>query len=183
MRKIHPDYNFKILLLGAAAVGKTSLVQRFVHNKFEQSYLMTIGMEPSEKFVKLKDNTIVALSIWDLAGQDRFRFIRHTFFKGAKAALLVFDLTRNATLTDIKKWHNEFTSNCGKDAPTILIGNKVDLIDELDVSDEQCQNIANMINCRTFIKTSALTGEHVQEAFESLAQFLVDKSMKRKKKR
>ena len=96
-----PDYNFKILLLGSAAVGKTSLVQRFVHDRFDSSYLMTIGMEPSEKHVKLKDGTNVALSIWDLAGQDRFRFIRHTFYKGAKAALIVFDLTRAATLCSL----------------------------------------------------------------------------------
>ena len=76
-----PDFNFKILLLGNAAVGKTSLVQRFVHDRFDSSYLMTIGMEPSEKHVKLKDGTHVALSIWDLAGQERLRFIRHTFYK------------------------------------------------------------------------------------------------------
>ena len=122
-----PDYNFKILLLGDAAVGKTSLVQRFVHDRFDSSYLMTIGMEPSEKHVELKDGTKVALSIWDLAGQERFRFIRHTFYKGAKAALIVFDLTRSATLKSIQKWNKEFVENCGSSVVKILVGNKEDL--------------------------------------------------------
>jgi len=173
MRSIRPDFNFKILLLGAAAVGKTSLVQRFVHNRFEQSYLMTIGMEPSEKFVTLEDNTVVALSIWDLAGQDRFRFIRHTFFKGAKAALMVFDLTRNSTLTDLEKWNSELVKNCGKNTLTILVGNKNDLEDKIAVSDDECKSLKKKINSLDFIKTSALTGEHVQEAFVKLATLLV----------
>ena len=69
-----PDYNFKILLLGEAAVGKTSLVQRFVHDRFDASYLMTIGMEPSEKHVKLEDGTRVALSIWDLSSPPEPRY-------------------------------------------------------------------------------------------------------------
>ncbi|MHA1303038.1 MAG: Rab family GTPase [Candidatus Heimdallarchaeaceae archaeon] len=180
MSRIHPDYNFKILLLGSAAVGKTSLVQRFVHNRFEQSYLMTIGMEPSEKFVTLTDNTIVALSIWDLAGQDRFRFIRHTFFRGAKAALMVFDLTRNSTLDDLKKWNKELITNCGADSLTILVGNKADLVDEVAVSEEECLQLKKKIGSLSFIRTSALTGEHVQEAFESLAQKLVDNARNKK---
>ena len=179
MSRAHPDYNFKILLLGAAAVGKTSLVQRFVHNKFEKSYLMTIGMEPSEKFVTLKNGTVVALSIWDLAGQDRFRYIRHTFFRGAKAALMVFDLTRSSTLQDILTWEKELKSNCGPDTLKILVGNKHDLEDQIAVSNKECESIHNKIKSVSFIRTSALTGEHVQEAFESLAQALVNKSMKK----
>jgi len=133
-----PDFNFKILLLGNAAVGKTSLVQRFVHDRFDNSYLMTIGMEPSEKHVKLKDGTNVALSIWDLAGQERFRFIRHTFYKGAKAALLVFDLTREATLKELKKWDKEFIDNCGASVIKVLVGNKQDLKNQIAVSRNCC---------------------------------------------
>ena len=174
MKRIHADYNFKILLLGDAAVGKTSLVQRFVHNRFANSYLMTIGMEPSEKFVELDDGTVVALSIWDLAGQERFRFIRHTFYKGARAALLVFDLTRNSTLENIEKWNKEFTNSCGKKALKILIGNKNDLKDQIAVSEEECQAVNEKINSLYFIRTSALTGEHVNEAFLTIAKYLVE---------
>ncbi|MCK4845683.1 MAG: GTP-binding protein [Candidatus Heimdallarchaeota archaeon] len=173
MSRIQPDYNFKILLLGDAAVGKTSLVQKFVHDKFAESYLMTIGMEPSERFVTLKNGTIVALSIWDLAGQERFRFIRHTFYRGAKAALLVFDLTRDSTLKNVKKWNQEFIDNCGKETHTLLIGNKNDLQNKIAVSDDECQKMNTKIKGFDFIKTSALTGEQVEDAFTKLAGLLV----------
>ena len=177
--KKHPDYNFKILLLGSAAVGKTSLVQRFVHNRFAKSYLMTIGMEPSEKFVNLKDGTVVALSIWDLAGQERFRFIRHTFYKGAKAALMVFDLTRESTLKDIERWNKEFINHCGDKAIKILVGNKKDLEDEIAVSERECLEIHKKIKSLDFIQTSALTGEHVNEAFTKIAELLVESAKKK----
>lgn len=175
MRRVQADYNFKILLLGDAAVGKTSLVQRFVHNRFAKSYLMTIGMEPSEKFVELENGTVIALSIWDLAGQERFRFIRHTFYKGAKAALLVFDLTRSSTLENIVKWDKEFTNHCGKDALKILVGNKSDLQDQIAVSDKECQSMNEQIGSKYYIPTSALTGEHVNDAFMYIAKQLFEK--------
>ncbi|MEE9410152.1 MAG: Rab family GTPase [Candidatus Heimdallarchaeota archaeon] len=171
-----PDYNFKILLLGDAAVGKTSLVQRFVHDRFDKSYLMTIGMEPSEKHVDLKNGTKVALSIWDLAGQERFRFIRHTFYKGARAALLVFDLTRSATLKGAQKWNKEFTENCGSDVVRILVGNKEDLKKEIAVSSKECEETNTRIKSEYLIRTSALTGNHVDEAFTRIAELLVKKS-------
>ncbi|MHA1829875.1 MAG: Rab family GTPase [Candidatus Heimdallarchaeaceae archaeon] len=171
-----PDYNFKILLLGDAAVGKTSLVQRFVHDRFDTSYLMTIGMEPSEKHVSLQDGTLVALSIWDLAGQDRFQFIRHTFYKGAKAALLVFDLTRSSTLKNVQKWNKEFVENCGSDVVKILVGNKNDLSDQIDVSENECTKLSTKIQSNLYIQTSALTGEHVDNAFTKIAEELVKKA-------
>lgn len=168
-----PDYNFKILLLGDAAVGKTSLVQRFIHDKFDSSYLMTIGMEPSEKHVDLKNGTRVALSIWDLAGQERFRFIRHTFYKGAKAALIVFDLTRSATLKSVQKWNKEVTDNCGSDVVRILVGNKEDLKKEIAISKKECDEANKRIKSEYVILTSALSGNHVEEAFMKIAESLV----------
>lgn len=170
---MHPDYNFKVVLLGAAAVGKTSLVQRFIHDKFSQNYLLTIGMEPSEKYIELDNGTIVALSIWDIAGQARFKFIRHNFFKGAKASLLVFDLTRESTLQDLKEWNKELIEICGPNVVTIVVGNKKDLTDKISVSDEECKEVVESIGSNKFIKTSALTGEHVNEAFRDLAHNLV----------
>jgi len=168
-----PDYNFKILLLGDAAVGKTSLVQRFIHDKFDSSYLMTIGMEPSEKHVDLKDGTRVALSIWDLAGQERFRFIRHTFYKGAKAALIVFDLTRSATLKSVQKWNKEVIDNCGSEVVRILVGNKEDLKKEIAISKKECDETNKRIKSEYVILTSALTGNHVEDVFTKIAELLI----------
>ncbi|MBY9001941.1 MAG: GTP-binding protein [Candidatus Heimdallarchaeota archaeon] len=173
MTSSQPDYNFKVLLLGSAAVGKTSLVQKFVHDRFDSSYLMTIGMEPSEKHVNLKDGTKVALSIWDLAGQDRFRFIRPTFYKGAKAALLVFDLTRSTTLKDIRKWDKEFIDNCGSKVVKILVGNKEDLQKEKAISESECEDMNSKTKSKMYFNTSALSGKHVNEAFLKIAELLV----------
>ncbi len=178
MSKIQPDYNYKVLLLGSAAVGKTSLVQRFVHDRFDSSYLMTIGMEPSEKHIDLEDGTRVALSIWDLAGQERFRFIRHTFYKGARAALLVYDLTRAATLKDVQKWEKEFVDNCGKDVIKVLVGNKEDLKNQIAVSKKEYDEVHTKIKSHYSIRTSALTGNHVEEAFNNIAHLLVNQSKK-----
>ena len=178
MSKVQPDYNYKILLLGSAAVGKTSLVQRFIHDRFDSSYLMTIGMEPSEKHVVLEDGTRVALSIWDLAGQERFRFIRHTFYKGAKAALLVYDLTRAATLKEVQKWDKEFTDNCGKEVIKVLVGNKEDLKNQIAISKKESEELHKKIKSHYHIRTSALTGNHVEEAFTKIAQLLVEQSKK-----
>ncbi|NHJ33568.1 MAG: GTP-binding protein, partial [Asgard group archaeon] len=90
-------YIFKVLLIGEAAVGKTSLTIKFIHGKFKSDYLLTVGMEPYSKYIKM-GNDMVTLSIWDIAGQQRFDVFRTMFFRGAKAALLVFDLTRPVTL-------------------------------------------------------------------------------------
>ena len=176
MSKIQPDYNYKILLLGSAAVGKTSLVQRFVHDRFDSSYLMTIGMEPSEKHVDLEDGTRVALSIWDLAGQERFRFVRPTFYKGAKAALIVFDLTRSATLKSVQKWNKEVLDNCGSNVVRILVGNKEDLKKEIAISKKECDEANAKIKSESVILTSALTGNKVDEAFTKIADSLVRQS-------
>lgn len=178
MSKIQPDYNYKVLLLGSAAVGKTSLVQRFVHDRFDSSYLMTIGMEPSEKHIDLEDGTRVALSIWDLAGQERFRFIRHTFYKGARAALLVYDLTRAATLKDVQKWEKELVDNCGNDVIKVLVGNKKDLKNQIAVSKKEYETVHTKIKSHYSIRTSALTGNQVEEAFTNIAQLLVNQSKK-----
>ena len=135
-------------------------------------------MEPSEKHVHLNDGTRVALSIWDLAGQERFRFIRHTFYTGAKAALLVYDLTRAATLKNIQKWSKEFVENCGKDVVKVLVGNKEDLKDQIAVSKKECEEVHIKIKSYSSFRTSALTGAHVDETFVEIAEHLVKQAKK-----
>jgi small GTP-binding protein len=139
---------------------------------------MTIGMEPSEKHVDLEDGTRVALSIWDLAGQERFKFIRHTFYTGAKAALLVYDLTRAATLKSVHTWGKEFVENCGKDVVKILVGNKEDLKDQIAVSKKECDEAHTKLKSLSNFRTSALTGAHVDEAFTEIAELLVKQARK-----
>ena len=168
-------YIFKVLLIGEAAVGKTSLTMKFIHGKFKSDYLLTVGMEPYSKYVKI-GNDMVTLSIWDIAGQQRFDVFRTMFFRGAKAALLVFDLTRPATLTKLQDWHDDLIKNAGKDVLTILVGNKNDLEDLRSVPKKDALAFAKKIKSLAYIETSAKTGDNVNESFHMITKNLVEKA-------
>ena len=126
------SFKLKVLLTGAAAVGKTSLVQRFIKNRFQANYKLTVGVDILTKDVEFRSGEIATLSIWDIGGQQRFEFIRSTFYKGAAGALLVFDLTREQTYTETRKWLTEIRQFAGENIPFVLIGNKIHLLKMLD---------------------------------------------------
>ncbi|MHA1126603.1 MAG: Rab family GTPase [Candidatus Heimdallarchaeota archaeon] len=169
------SFIFKVLLIGEAAVGKTSLTMKFIHGKFKSDYLLTVGMEPYSKYLKI-GNDSVTLSIWDIAGQQRFDVFRTMFFRGAKAALLVFDLTRPATLAKLQDWHSDLVKNAGKDVQTILIGNKNDLEDLRSVSKKDALAYAKKIKALAYIETSAKTGLNVDESFYKITEKLVKRA-------
>jgi small GTP-binding protein len=173
---------FKVLLIGEAAVGKTSLTLKFVHGKFKGDYLLTVGMEPYSKVVTV-NGVDTTLSIWDIAGQQRFDVFRTMFFKGAKAALLVFDLTRPETLHRLNHWYNDLVREAGKDVAYILVGNKVDLVDYRSVSKKEALSYAKKINALAYIETSAKTGNNVEEAFHLLTKKLLSRAEKSMAKR
>ena len=104
------SFTFKVLVVGEGGCGKTALIDRIINEKFQESYMMTIGVNLSNKELKI-DNTALALQLWDIGGQDKFEGLRVTFYRGAKAAVLVFDLTRYGTWAKIMKWNNEILSS------------------------------------------------------------------------
>ncbi len=164
-----------MLLTGAAAVGKTSLVHRFIKNKFKKNYQLTVGVDILAKDVEYKPGEIATLSIWDLGGQQRFEFIRSTFYQGAAGTLLVFDLAREKTYQAAKKWLTEIRQFTTEHIPFILIGNKADLIEDVGrvVDKEDAQKFAERENS-IYIETSAKTGTQVEEAFTELTRRIVD---------
>jgi small GTP-binding protein len=166
-------YRFKIILIGAGAVGKTSLVKRFVDDTFSTSYNVTIGVDFLSKDVNL-DGKEVRLTIWDVGGQERFQFMRSRFYDGAHGALLIFDLSRAETYQEIQKWLNEFRTFAGENVPFILIGNKVDLIEDIGEVVERAEARSFAENEGSiYIDTSAKTGENVEDAFQRLTKLLV----------
>ncbi|TFG24775.1 MAG: GTP-binding protein [Promethearchaeota archaeon] len=169
------SFKLKVLLTGAAAVGKTSLVQRFIKNRFAANYKLTVGVDILTKDVEFKPGEIATLSIWDIGGQQRFEFIRSTFYKGAAGALLVFDLTREQTYTETRKWLTEIRQFAGENIPFVLIGNKLDLMEDVGVvidRDEARKFAEN--EGSIYIETSAKTGERVDEAFTELTRRIID---------
>jgi Ras-related protein Rab-11A len=164
------DFKWKTVLCGPAAVGKTSLIKRFVSNTFLQSYQLTVGVEVTTKAIDLPSGNSVTLSIWDIAGQARFKEIRPTFYKGAVGALLVFDLTREETYEEIiNTWLAEFKSLTSETAPFVLIGNKLDLVAEVGAAvDRDAARAFAEEQGSIYIETSALDGTMVDEAFVEL---------------
>ncbi len=170
------SFKLKVLLTGAAAVGKTSLVQRFIKNRFAANYKLTVGVDILTKDVEFKQGEVATLSIWDIGGQQRFEFIRSTFYKGAAGALLVFDLTREQTYIEVRKWLTEIRQFAGQDIPFVLIGNKYDLLEDVgEVIDRDEARALAESEGSIYIETSAKTGINVDEAFTELTRRIIEK--------
>lgn len=158
----------KICLIGDFAVGKTSLVRRFVEGRFDERYLSTIGVRVSRKMIHIEESTPTDLfmMVWDTSGGDSFANMMVSYYRGSSGALLVCDLTRSETLASLSRYAQEFRGvNPG--AALVLIGNKVDLNSQRMVSDEQLAVVANACEAPWFL-SSARTGAYVDQAFEML---------------
>lgn len=166
-----PVLKKKICLLGAFAVGKTSLIQRYVRSTFSDKYQTTIGVKIDQKSV-LVDDTEVQLVIWDIHGQDDFQKVRSSYLKGASAFFLVVDATRARTTIDTALQLYDLAKETQPQAPFVLLVNKMDLA-------EQTQNLKQQLNPLLaknwpVISTSAKTGDGVEEAFQTLSRKLVN---------
>ncbi len=120
------NFKLKVLLTGAETVSKTHLIQKITKNRFQANYKLTVGVDILTKDVEFKQGETATLSIWDIGCQQRFKFIRNTFYKGSAGALLIFDLTREQTLIEIRKLFTEIKKYVGS-IPFILIGNSIHL--------------------------------------------------------
>ncbi len=131
------DYIHKIVVIGDASVGKTSLIKKYTAGSFNTEYIKTIGAQFS-RYVKIfgENNDIrVRLLFWDVAGQQEWDFMRPKFYHGARGAIIVFDLTREDTMKNVMTWYNELRRHVGV-IPTILFGNKRDLIPDPSAFDD-----------------------------------------------
>lgn len=161
-------------MIGAGGSGKTALVNRFLTQKFSEQYIVTIGSQFAVKTVTVPnangEDVVVKLLVWDLAGQQRFDFIRTSYYRGSKGALMVFDVTRQSTWRELPRWIEETETALGLRIPIILLANKVDLVDERIISEEEARHFVEDYNLQGYIETSALTGQNVDEAFRMLAK-------------
>jgi hypothetical protein len=160
----------KICMLGAFAVGKTSLVNRFVKSMFSEKYLTTVGVKIDKKTVTVK-NQEVDLILWDIHGEDEFQTVQISYLRGTSGYFLVVDGTRRTTVDKAYSLYQRVTENIGK-VPFILLLNKADLIDEWEMDEAA---IAMFIeNAWDILSTSAKTGEGVEEAFLALTSKMLE---------
>ncbi|MFX0182610.1 MAG: Rab family GTPase [Candidatus Hodarchaeota archaeon] len=177
MSSLQYNYLAKILLLGEFRVGKSSMVLRYVEDRFPGDYMATIGANFLVKTVHLdmKDGMRykIGLQIWDIGGHARSSQVGRVFFQGVSGALLVYDLTRKDTLEKLPLWKDQLM-NYSPHARMYLVGNKNDLEEERKVTpDEGKQAARDELGTDNFFETSAKTGDHIQETFEDLARLLV----------
>jgi small GTP-binding protein len=164
----------KICLLGDAAVGKTSLVRRFVYDLFDDKYVSTIGVKVSRKTVTVSqanEITSVTMMLWDLAGSEEFDQVRTSYMRGAAGAVLVCDLTRLETLDSLKEYIVRLLNN-NPDTKLVFAGNKSDLVEQRVIKLEQLAQAANSFNAAYHL-TSAKTGSQVETLFRHMGQLLV----------
>jgi small GTP-binding protein len=161
---------YKVVVAGDGNVGKTSLVRRYCEGRFEESRVMTLGVDFQTKVVTVGEKT-VKLSIWDVAGQERFATFRDAFYGGAQAAALVYDVTSRQSFLNLPRWHDEIQSVVPH-VPMVVIGNKADLTSE--VSEEEVKAWANQFEMPMLL-TSAAKGSNVEEFFTGLAWLAIRK--------
>ena len=130
-------FNFKIILLGDIAVGKTSILSRFCTNTYSSDYKCSIGVEFKVKSLNVDQSTIADLKIWDTCGDQRYRAVTRQYYKESKGVILVFDLTNKESFKKLDFWIEDVRVNSPEEASIILVGNKSDLVDQRKVSQKE----------------------------------------------
>jgi len=173
----------KICLLGDAAVGKTSLIQRYVMDKFDDKYVVTLGTKVTMKDVFIEkpgdeESVNLTLMIWDILGQREFKRLQASFYKGSNGTIVVADLTRKETLDNIHDWVLALFNTAGK-VPVLLLINKSDLSGQAAFAETEIKAMAEKYNM-PYLFTSAKTGENVEAAFLKVSKMLLDATQKGK---
>eukprot|EP01070_Trichotokara_eunicae_P002480 Trichotokara_eunicae@DN2684_c0_g1_i1.p1 len=161
---------YKLVFLGEQAVGKTSIITRFMYDSFDNNYQATIGIDFLSKTLYLEERT-VRLQLWDTAGQERFRSLIPSYIRDSSAAVIVYDITNRTSFLNTSKWIDDVRAERGNDVIIALVGNKSDLNDRRQVSPEEGEQKASD-NDAVFIETSAKSGLNVKSLFRKLASTL-----------
>eukprot|EP00930_Biecheleria_cincta_P039761 TRINITY_DN27300_c0_g1_i1.p1 TRINITY_DN27300_c0_g1~~TRINITY_DN27300_c0_g1_i1.p1 ORF type:complete len:274 (+),score=37.64 TRINITY_DN27300_c0_g1_i1:30-824(+) len=171
------QYLFKFIIIGDEAVGKTCLLLQFTDKRYRTTHQVTVGVEFGSRTVDL-DGTHIKLQCWDTAGQDRFRSIIRSYYRGAAGALLVYDTTRRDSFEHVLQWLQEARANADPDLIITLVGNKCDKVHERQVSYEEGHAFAHKYGLY-FLETSAVTGHMVDEAFMVTTKLVHNRNQQR----
>ena len=171
------DIKVKLVLLGDSGVGKTNLISRYTKNIFSANSKATIGVEFFSKTYKI-NNKILKIEIWDTAGQERYKSITSVYYKGAKGALIVYDITSRKSFENVDKWIEEIKEKTSKDIKLIIIGNKIDLKDDREINTKEALYKFKGMDI-PLMETSAAEDTNVNEAFLDLIKIIYQEFIKR----
>jgi len=167
------DYLFKLLLIGDSGVGKSALLLRFADNTFTESFISTIGVDFKIRTISLNGKT-VKLQIWDTAGQERFRTITSSYYRGAHGIIVVYDTTSKDSFENVTKWLTEIDRYACENVSKIVVGNKVDLVTQRQVSNEQAQEISEQFGMK-HMEASAKDSSNVDLLFHEISTEIMTK--------
>jgi Ras-related protein Rab-2A len=170
------QYLFKYIIIGDTGVGKSCLLLQFTDKRFQPVHDLTIGVEFGARMLTLPGPppTTVKLQIWDTAGQESFRSITRSYYRGAAGALLVYDITRRDTFQHLRSWLDDARTHAQPSMAIMLVGNKADLDSKRQVSSEEGKAFADE-HGMSFLETSAKSGDCVEQAFLATAASILDK--------
>jgi small GTP-binding protein len=166
------EHTFKLVIVGDAAVGKTSLITQFATRKFRKEYIQTIGCQLNVAELNVGD-VLIRLVIWDLAGQPRFQSVRTLYFVGSDAAVVVYDVSRRSTFENVDGWLQALRKAVPDKIPMVLVANKVDLASQREVAAKDGEQSCLSHDFDAYLETSARTGENVGELFDTITRLLI----------
>ena len=169
------EKTYKVLLLGDSTVGKTCFLKRYLDDTFQDVYLSTIGFDFKFKTVTLSNGNQIKLQIWDTVGEERYRTIAKSYYKGAHGIVLIYDITNKTSFKNIKKWISQIKEELSNKISIVLVANKIDMPERI-VSEEDGKNLANSMNLQIF-EASARDNINVSEAFQELAEGINNKCL------
>ena len=166
------QYIFKLILIGNSGVGKSSILNRYMNKVFEESYKCTIGVDFLMKSIEINGKT-VKLQLWDTAGQEKYKCMVSSYYRGANVALVVFDITNHDSFDSLPLWIENYYKNGPDQKNIILIGNKKDMVEERQVTQEEAE-LFSQTNNMIYFETSAKDGDNIDYVFTYAAEKLLE---------